>query len=68
MSGGPIRKHELVALEALARGQGGLEPDDVIMQRLRGLGLVEHRSGNWHATQRGKMDLIRRKSLKRSTR
>lgn len=63
MSGGPIRKHELAALENLSRGQGENEIDDETMQRLKSLGLVEAGRQGWRLTQSGKMDLQRRKSV-----
>jgi hypothetical protein len=67
MSGHPIRKEELAALETLARGQPTIAPDEAIMERLVKLGLVAQRGGQYSVTQRGKTDLERRKSLKRST-
>ena len=64
MSGGPIRKHELAALEQLGRAQGGGgEADEEIMQRLKALGLVEPARGGWRLTQSGRIDLQRRKAL-----
>jgi hypothetical protein len=67
VSGHPIRKEELAALETLARGQPTIAPDEAIMARLVQLGLAAERGGKWTVTQRGKTDLERRKSLKRST-
>lgn len=64
MSGSPIRKHELAALENLARAQGGgAELDEETMQRLKALGLVEQARSGWRLTQSGRMDLQRRKAL-----
>jgi hypothetical protein len=67
VSGHPIRKEELAALETLARGQPAIAPDETIMARLVQLGLIAERGGKFSVTQRGKTDLERRKSLKRST-
>ena len=68
MSGHPIRKEELAALEAMGRGQASnYPPDEVIIDRLSKLGLIAQRGGKWSLTERGKMDLVRRGSLKRST-
>ncbi len=68
MSGHPIRKEELAVLEAMGRGQPqNFAPDEAILERLAKLGLVSQRAGRWTVTERGKMDLIRRKSLKRSS-
>ena len=68
MSGHPIRKEELSALESMARGQPSNFPiDDAILDRLSKLGLIAQRGGRWSVTERGKTDLERRKSLKRST-
>jgi ribosomal protein S19E (S16A) len=63
MSGSPIRKHELAALENLGRAQGGTEADEEVMQRLKALGLAEAYRGGWRLTQSGRMDLQRRKAL-----
>lgn len=67
MSGTPIRKHELAALESIGRGQAGVSIDDVTMQRLLGMGLVEQTRLGWRITKRGTIDLQRRKSLSRSS-
>ena len=68
MSGHPIRKEELLALEMLARGQASAFPtDEAILASLSRLGLIAQRGGRWTLTERGKMDLTRRKSLKRSS-
>jgi len=67
MSGSPIRKEELAVLEAMGRGQPAAYPDEAILERLSKLGLIASRGGKWSVTERGKMDLVRRKSLKRST-
>jgi hypothetical protein len=68
MSGHPIRKEELLALEMLARGQASaFPPDEAILASLSRLGLIAQRGGRWTVTERGKMDLTRRKSLKRSS-
>jgi hypothetical protein len=68
MSGHPIRKEELLALETMARGQASaFPPDEAILDRLSKLGLIAQRGGRWSLTERGKMDLSRRKSLKRSS-
>ena len=67
MSGHPIRKEELLALEMLARGQANAVPDEAILASLTRLGLIAQRGGRWSLTDRGKMDLTRRKSLKRSS-
>jgi hypothetical protein len=68
MSGHPIRKEELLALEMLARGQASAHPtDEAVLASLSRLGLIAQRGGRWSLTERGKMDLTRRKSLKRSS-
>jgi hypothetical protein len=67
MSGHPIRKEELAVLEAMGRGQPAAYPDEAILERLSKLGLIAQRGGKWSLTERGKMDLTRRKSLKRSS-
>ena len=67
MSGHPIRKEELAVLEAMARGQAAGMPDEAILERLGKMGLIAQRGGKWSVTERGKMDLTRRKSLKRSS-
>ena len=67
MSGHPIRKEELAALESMARGQPNATPDEAILDRLSKLGLIAQRGGHWSVTEKGKMDLTRRKSLKRSS-
>jgi hypothetical protein len=67
MSGTPIRKHELTALESLGRGQAGAAIDDPTMQRLLGMGLIEQTRLGWRITKRGTLDLQRRKSLQRSS-
>ena len=68
MSGHPIRKEELLALETMARGQASaFPPEEAILERLSKLGLISQRGGRWSLTERGKMDLTRRKSLKRSS-
>ena len=66
MTGSPIRKEELLALEAMARGSA-VPTDEMILDRLAKLGLIAQRGGRWSVTERGKMDLTRRKSLKRSS-
>ena len=69
MSGHPIRKEELAVLENMGRGQASGAPiDEAIMERLAKLGFVALRGTTWSITERGKMDLIRRKALKRSSR
>jgi hypothetical protein len=69
VSGHPIRKEELLALELMARGQASAFPtDEAILDRLSKLGLIAQRGGRWSVTERGKMDLTRRKGLKRSSR
>jgi hypothetical protein len=67
MSGSPIRKEELAVLESFGRGQPAGMPDEAILERLGKLGLIAQRGGKWSITERGKMDLTRRKSLKRSS-
>ena len=68
MSGHPIRKEELAVLETMARGQASsMPPDEAIIARLVQLGLIAERGGKYSLTERGKMDLVRRKSLKRSS-
>jgi hypothetical protein len=67
MSGHPIRKEELLLLESMARGQPAAYPDEALLDRLSKLGLIAQRGGKWSVTERGKMDLVRRKSLKRSS-
>lgn len=66
MSGSPIRKHELEALEGMARAQPGAAIEDATLQRLLSLGLIEHARTGWRLTKRGTIDLQRRKSLARS--
>ena len=68
MSGHPIRKEELLVLETMARGQANaVSTNEAILDRLCKLGLIVQRGGRWSVTERGKMDLTRRKSLKRSS-
>jgi hypothetical protein len=67
MSGHPIRKEELIVLEAMGRGMPAANPDEAILERLGKLGLISQRAGKWSLTEKGKMDLTRRKSLKRSS-
>ena len=68
MSGHPIRKEELLVLESMGRGLASASPvDEAILDRLSKLGLIAQRGGRWSLTERGKMDLTRRKSLKRSS-
>lgn len=65
MSGHPIRREELIALELMGRGQiHGGQVDEPVMLRLQSLGLVEQHRGKWSITQRGRMDLQRRKSMR----
>jgi hypothetical protein len=53
----------------LARGLARPAPaDEAILESLSRLGLIAQRGGRWSLTERGKMDLTRRKSLKRSSR
>ncbi len=66
MSGAPIRKHELIALEGLGRGQSGGTIEEDTLQRLRSLGLIEQSISGWRLTKRGAIDLQRRKSLGRA--
>ena len=66
MSGAPIRKHELIALEGLGRGQAGGAIDEGTLLRLRKLGLIEQSISGWRLTKRGTIDLQRRKSLGRA--
>jgi len=66
MTGTPIRKHELTALESLGRGQAGSSIDETTLQRLLGMGLIEQTRLGWRLTKRGTLDLQRRKSLSRS--
>lgn len=66
MSSGPIRKHELAALEGMARAQPGASVEDATLERLLGLGLIEKTRLGWRLTKRGTIDLQRRKSLARS--
>lgn len=67
MTGHPIRKEELAVLESFGRGQPAGMPDEAILERLGKMGLIVMRGGKWSITERGKMDLTRRKSLKRSS-
>jgi hypothetical protein len=67
MSGSPMRKEELIVLESFGRGQPAGIPDETILERLGKLGLLAKRGEKWSITERGKMDLTRRKSLKRSS-
>lgn len=67
MSGHPIRKEELAVLEAMGRGQPAGNPDEAILDRLGKLGLIAQRGGKWSISERGKMELTRRKQLKRSS-
>ena len=67
MSGHPIRREELIALELMGRGQAfGGQVEEAVMLRLQSLGLVEQQRGKWSITQRGIMDLQRRKSMRPS--
>ncbi len=65
MTGTPIRKHELTALESLGRGQAGSSIEEPTLQRLLGMGLIEQTRLGWRLTKRGTIDLQRRKSLSR---
>jgi hypothetical protein len=68
VSGHPIRKEELAVLEAMGRGQPqNFAPDEAILERLSKLGLISQRAGRWSLTERGKMDLVRRKALGRTS-
>jgi hypothetical protein len=65
----PIRKNELEALEALARGQAETHMvDETVMQRLHQLGYAQQRGAHWVITQRGSMELLRRKNMERKAR
>ena len=68
MSGHPIRKEELTVLEAMSRNLAStFPPDEAILDRLSKLGLIALRGGKWSLSERGKMELVRRKQLKRSS-
>jgi hypothetical protein len=67
MSGSPIRKEELALLEAMGRGDPSYNPDEMLLERLGKLGLAATRGGKWSITERGKMELTRRKQLGRSS-
>ena len=67
MSGSPIRKEELALLEAMGRGQNVAYPDEALLERLSKLGMISQRGGKWSITERGKMELTRRKQLGRSS-
>lgn len=65
----PLRKVEIESLERIARGQPDSgTTDETVLARLLALGLVESRGGRLSATQRGTMELTRRKALLRSHR
>jgi hypothetical protein len=63
----PIRKEELALLEAMGRGPLTQSPDEALQARLSQLGMIAERGGKWSLTERGKMELVRRKSLGRSS-
>ena len=67
MSGHPIRKEELALLEAMARNQPNCSNDEALLDRLAKLGMISLRGGKWSVTERGKMDLVRRKALGRGS-
>ena len=53
MSGHPIRKEELLALETMARGQANaVSTDEAILDRLAKLGLIAQRGGRWSLVSR----------------
>jgi hypothetical protein len=65
----PLRKAEIEALERVARGQpDSATIDETVLARLASLGLIEQSRGRYSATQRGTMELTRRKALLRSHR
>ena len=66
MSGPPIRKDELALLETMGRGQPLSNPDETALERMDKAGLIASRGGKWSITERGKMELTRRKALGRS--
>lgn len=63
----PLKKVEIETLERIARGQpdSGMA-DEMVLARLVSLGLIQSRAGRYSATQRGTMELTRRKALLRS--
>lgn len=64
-----LRKVEIETLERIARGQpDNATTDETVLARLVSLGLVEQNRGRYSATQRGTMELTRRKALLRSHR
>lgn len=63
----PIRKEELALLEAMGRGPMTTSPDEMLQERLGKLGMIAQRGGKWSITERGKMELSRRKQLGRSS-
>jgi hypothetical protein len=64
----PIRKNELETLEALGRGQADAHnADESVLERLHQLGYAQQRAGHWVITQRGSMELQRRKNLERKS-
>lgn len=64
----PMRKEDLSVLETMARGlASAFPPDEMVIERLAKMGMIAQRGGKWSLTERGKMDLVRRKSLKRSS-
>jgi hypothetical protein len=63
----PLRKVEIETLERVARGQpDSATTDEMVLARLVSLGLIEQRHGRYGATQRGTMELTRRKALLRT--
>jgi hypothetical protein len=67
MSGSPIRKEELALLEAMGRGDPAAHPDEALLERLGKLGLIAKRGEKWSISERGRMELTRRKQLGRSS-
>ena len=63
----PLKKVEIETLERIARGQpdSGMT-DEMVLARLVSLGLIQLRAGRYSATQRGTMELTRRKARLRS--
>ena len=65
---GPLRKEELETLERISRKQMDVsQTDENVLARLLSLGLVEERRGTWTVSSRGSMELIRRKSVSRTS-
>jgi len=65
---GPLRKEEIETLERISRKQLDVsQTDETVLGRLVSLGLVEERRGTYTVSSRGSMELIRRKSVSRTS-